>query len=305
MSGQVLAWILFHVFVAVMLYLDLACFHKQCHEIRIREAVGWSAFWVILALIFCAGVWKFEGPQKGMQFLTGYLLEKSLSVDNLFVFLLIFSYFKVPAAYQHKVLFWGILGALGMRALFIFSGVALIQRFEWIMYVFGAFLVYSGFKLFFESEKEVEPEKNPVVRAFKRIMPITQTYEADRLFVRRDNRWWATPLLVVLLVIETTDVIFAVDSIPAVLSVSTDPFIVYTSNIFAILGLRSLYFALAGVMKLFRYLHYGLGAILIFVGIKMLGSHYCHVSTGISLGIIGGMLMFSVVLSIILVPRQP
>ena len=299
MSGQTIAWILFHVFVAAMLYLDLACFHKESHEIRIREAVGWSVFWIALALIFCAGVWRIEGPQRGMQFLSGYLLEKSLSVDNLFVFLLIFSYFKVPAAYQHKVLFWGIFGALGMRALFIFSGVALIQRFEGILYIFGGFLVYSGFKLFFESDKEVEPEKNPAVLAVRKLLPVTSDYEKDRLFVRRDQKLWATPLFVVLLVIETTDILFAIDSIPAVLAISRDPFIVYTSNIFAILGLRALYFALAGVMKLFHYLHYGLGAILIFVGVKMLASHYFQISTGVSLAIIGGVLIFSVILSIL------
>src|SRR3989338_1536725 len=188
MSGQTIAWILFHVFIVIMLYLDLACFHKECHVIRIREAVGWSIFWIELALIFCAGVWWIEGASQGMQFLSGYLLEKYLSVDNLFVFLLIFSYFKVPGEYQHKVLFWGIIGALFMRAVFIFSGVALIELFGWIMYVFGGFLIFSGFKLFFETEKEVDPEKNPAVRAVRKIMPVTSGYEKDHLFVRRDKR---------------------------------------------------------------------------------------------------------------------
>ncbi len=294
----IIAWGIFNVFVLGMLYLDLVFLHKKSHEIGFREAMGWSFLWVSLALLFCAGVWRFRGPQLGMQFLSGYLLEESLSVDNLFVFLLIFSYFKVPALYQHKVLFWGILGALVLRAVFIFSGVALIHRFEWMIYLFGVFLVYTGFKLFSENEKEIEPDKNPVVTLLRRIMPVTPSYEGERMFVRRENRSWATPLFVVLLVIETTDIIFAIDSIPAVLSVSTDPFIVYTSNIFAILGLRSLYFVLAGVMKFFHYLHYGLGAILIFVGIKMSLSHFVHIPVGISLGIIGGVLMFSVILSI-------
>ncbi len=295
-----MAWIFFHLFVFAMLYVDLACLHKNCHEVRWREALGWSFFWIALALVFCAGVWKIEGPSRGMQFLSGYLLEESLSVDNLFVFLLIFSYFKVPAQYQHKVLFWGIIGALVMRAVFIFTGVALIRRFEWTIYLFGAFLVFTGFKLFTDDEKEIEPDKNPVVLLLRRFMPVSPAYEGERLFVRRENRWWATPLFVVLLVIETSDIIFAIDSIPAVLSVSTDPFIVYTSNIFAILGLRSLYFALAGAMRFFHYLHYGLGAILIFVGVKMLISHFVHIPIGISLGVIGGVLMFSAILSIII-----
>lgn len=299
-----IAWGLFNVFVVAMLYLDLTCFHKACHEIKLREALGWTAFWIALALIFNAGVWRFMGAKPGMQFLTGYLLEKSLSVDNLFVILLIFSYFKVSPAHQHKVLFWGILGALVMRAIFIFCGVALIRRFEWIIYIFGALLVFSGIKLFFEKEKEILPEKNITIRIFRKLMPVTSGYEGERFVVRRDGRLWATPLLVVLAVVETTDIIFAIDSIPAILSISTDPFIVYTSNVFAILGLRSLFFALAGVMKLFHYLHYGLGAILIFVGIKMGISHFVHIPVGASLGVIGGTLLFSILMSVILVKKE-
>lgn len=291
---------LFNVFVVLMLFVDLKWLHRENRPMRLGEALGWTAFWVGMAMAFCVGVWNFQGAEKGMQFLAGYILEESLSVDNLFVFLLVFSYFKVPAHAQHKVLFWGILGALFFRAIFIFAGVAIIHRFEWIMYIFGAFLIYSGTKLFFEQEKDVHPEHNPVVKIFRRIMPVTPDYEGENFFVRRAQRLWATPLFVVLLVIETTDIIFAVDSIPAVLSVSKDPFIIYTSNIFAILGLRSLFFALSSVMRLFHYLHYGLGAILVFVGIKMGISHFIHIPISVSLLIIGGILMFSVILSIII-----
>lgn len=295
-----IAWGIFNAFIITMLWIDLKVLHKDNRPMRLREALGWVAFWVSLAMIFCAGVWIVQGREMGMQFLAGYLIEESLSVDNLFVFLLVFSYFRVPEHAQHKVLFWGILGALVLRAIFIFAGVALIHRFEWIIYIFGAFLVYTGFKLFFEKDKEVHPEHNPVVKVFRRLMPVTSDYEGENFFVRRDGRLWATPLFVVVLVIESTDVIFAIDSIPAVLSVSKDPFIIYTSNIFAILGLRSLFFALSSVMRLFHYLHYGLGAILIFVGVKMSISHYVHIPIGVSLGIIGSVLMFSVIISIIL-----
>lgn len=291
---------LFNIFVVVMLFVDLKWLHRENRPMRLGEALGWTAFWVALALVFCGGVWKFQGAEKGMQFLAGYLLEESLSVDNLFVFLLVFSYFKVPAHAQHKVLFWGILGALFLRAIFIFAGVALIHRFEWIMYLFGAFLIYSGSKLFFEQEKDVHPEHNPVVKFFRRLMPVTSDYEGENFFVQRNLRLWATPLFIVLIVIETTDILFAIDSIPAVLSVSNDPFVIYTSNIFAILGLRSLFFALSSIMKLFHYLHYGLGAILIFVGVKMGISHFIYIPISISLLIIGGILMFSVILSIII-----
>jgi len=299
-QAEWIAFGIFNVFVIVMMYVDLKWLHRENRPMRLREALGWTAFWVGLAMIFCVGVWKIQGRELGMQFLAGYLLEESLSVDNLFVFLLVFSYFKVPAHAQHKVLFWGILGALVLRAIFIFAGVALIHRFEWIIYIFGAFLVYTGFKLFFDDEKEIHPEHNPVVKFFRRLMPVTANYEGENFFVKRDGRWWATPLFVVVLVIETTDVIFAIDSIPAVLSISSDPFIIYTSNIFAILGLRSLFFALSSVMKLFHYLHYGLGAILVFVGVKMGISHFVHIPINVSLSIIGGILMFSVILSIII-----
>jgi tellurite resistance protein TerC len=251
-------------------------------------------------LLFNAGLYYWLGPQKALEFLTGYLIEKSLSVDNIFVFLLVFSYFKVPAQHQHKVLFWGVVGALLMRALFIALGVALIQRFHWIIYVFGAFLVFSGIKLAIEKDKEIRPEKNPILRLFHRLMPVTQTYEEGRFFVERSGRRVATPLFIVLLVVETTDVIFAVDSIPAIMSISLDPFIIYTSNVFAILGLRALYFALAGMMQSFHYLHYGLSAILVFVGLKMLLLDLYKMPVGVALGVVGAILAVSVVLSMLL-----
>lgn len=291
-------WVLFNVFVVAMLVLDLTVFHRKSHVIQVKEALLWSAFWISLALIFNVGVYFVHGPVKAMQFLTGYLLEESLSVDNLFVILLIFTYFKVPALYQHNVLFWGILGAQIMRAIFIFSGVALLHHFHWIIYVFGVFLIYTAFKLIFEKEKEVDPEKNVMLKLFRRVMPVTNTYHENKFFVRQNNKLYATPLFVVLLVVETTDLIFAVDSIPAILAITTDTFIVYTSNIFAILGLRALYFALAGLMGMFRYLHYGLGAILAFVGVKMLIADFYKIPIGIALGFIVGTLALTIFVSL-------
>jgi tellurite resistance protein TerC len=249
--------------------------------------------WVALAAIFAVVVYFWHGRTPSLEFVTGYVIELSLSVDNLFVFLLIFRYFQVPPGHQHKVLFWGILGALIMRAIFIAAGVGLIQRFHWIVYVFGAFLVYSGFKLFRQGEAEIHPEKNPVLRLFRRLVPVTKDYEGDKFLVRRPVLF-ATPLLVVLVVVETTDLLFAVDSIPAILSITRDAFIVYTSNVFAILGLRSMYFALAGMMEMFRYLHYGLSLILMLVGAKMLLSHYFEIPTGIALSAVAGILILSV-----------
>ena len=290
---------LFCVFVFIMLFLDLKVFHRNSHSINVKEALLWSAFWIILALLFNFGVYHFKGHEDGLNFLAGYLLEKSLSVDNLFVFLLIFSYFKVDDKYQHKVLFWGILGALLMRALFIACGVTLMHHFHPIIYIFGAFLVFTGFKLIFEKEKEVHPEKNPVIKLFKRFFPVTHDYVDGKFVVKRDGRLMATPLLVVLVIIETTDIVFAIDSIPAILSITHDPFVVFTSNVFAILGLRALYFALAGLMKLFEYLHYGLGAILAFVGVKMLIADIYKVPIGVALGVIAGILALSILFSIL------
>lgn len=269
MIDNIWLWIIFNAFILLMLLIDLGVFHRDNRVISIREALGWTAVWIALALVFNAGLWYYMGTETALKFLTGYLIEKSLSMDNVFVFLLIFTYFRVPAEYQHKVLFWGILGALIFRAIFIFAGVALISKFHWIIYVFGVFLIYTGFKMMWEKDKEIHPKKNPILRLFGRFMPISKHYHGDRFFVRRRNYIVATPLFVVLIVIETTDIIFAVDSIPAIMAITLDPFIIYSANAFAILGLRALYFALAGVMRLFHYLHYGLSIILIFVGFKM------------------------------------
>lgn len=282
-----------------MLALDLGVFHRKPHEIKFKEALAWTIVWITLALAFNALVYHWWGSQVGLQFLTGYLIEKSLSVDNVFIFLLIFTYFKVPSKYQHEVLFWGIIGALIFRAVFIATGIALLEHFHWLIYVFGAFLVFTGFKLALEKDKEIHPERNLVLRLFRRIMPVTEQHEGGKFFARRDNRIWATPLFVVLLVVETTDIIFAVDSIPAILAITKDPFIVYTSNVFAILGLRALYFVLAGVMRLFHHLHYGLAAILGFVGIKMMLSDIYKIPIGISLGVIAGAVAFSVIASLL------
>jgi tellurite resistance protein TerC len=292
------AWVGFNAVVVVLLVLDLVVFHRHSHVIKVKEALLWSAFWIALALVFNVGLYFTMDADHALKFFTGYVLEKSLSVDNLFVFLLIFSYFKVPAQYQHNVLFWGILGALVMRAIFIFCGVALLHHFHWVIYVFGAFLVFTGFKLVFEKEKEVDPSKNPVLKLFRRFMPVTAGYEGDRFFVRHAGRLHATPLFIVLLVVETTDVVFAVDSIPAILAITTDSFIVYTSNVFAILGLRALYFALAGLMGMFRYLHYGLGAILAFVGVKMLIADFYKIPIGLALGVIAGILALTILVSL-------
>ncbi len=305
MTSQLWLWIGFGVFVLAMLALDLGVFHRKSHTVGMKEALTWSGVWIALALLFNAGIWYWRGPDQGLTFLTGYVVELSLSVDNLFVFLLIFAYFKVPAQYQHKVLFWGILGALVMRAVFIGAGIALIQKFHWIIYVFGAILVISGLKMAFEKDKEVHPEKNPVLRLFRRFMPVTGEYHGGDFFVKRGQLWAATPLFIVLLMLETTDLVFAVDSVPAVLAITTDPFIVYTSNVFAILGLRSMFFALAGVMKLFAYLHYGLAAVLVFVGAKMLLADFYKIPTLASLLVIVGLLGVAVVASLLHAARRP
>ena len=294
MTQEPWLWIGFNAFIVGMLVLDLTVFHKKPHEVKFKEAAGWSVFWIALALVFNAGLWFLRGPQVGLEFLTGYLIEKSLSVDNLFVFLLVFSYFAVPAKHQHGVLFWGILGALVLRFFFIFAGIELLERFHWLIYVFGAVLVVSGVKLWQEKEKKIEPEKNPLVRLFRRMMPVTTEYHGGKFFVRQAGKLVATPLFVVLLVVETTDVIFAVDSIPAILAITRDPFIVYSSNAFAILGLRALYFALSGVMQMFHHLHYGLSAILVFIGGKMIVSEFVKVPTVASLAVVAAILAVSI-----------
>ena len=295
---------LFNAFVLAMLALDLGVVHRQKHEIKFKEAVAWSAVWIGLALAFAAMVAYRRGPGTALQFLTGYIIEESLSVDNLFVFLLIFSWFAVPTRLQHGVLFWGILGAMVLRLLFIVAGVALIERFEWVIYLFGGILVYSGVKMALEKEKKINPDQNPVLKLFRKLMPVTTEYEGSKFFVRRDGRTFATPLLLVLLVVETTDLIFAVDSIPAVLAITRDRFIVYTSNVFAILGLRAMFFALKGAMDLFHHLHYGLSAILVFVGAKMILGHFVEIPIGIALGVVASILAFSVIASLVW-PKVP
>ena len=302
------AWILFYVLVLVMLVIDLKSFgRKGQHEVNVSEALKMTAVWIGVSLIFCGGIWLYEGDEKAMEFLAGYLIEKSLSMDNLFVFLMLFSFFGIQRKYQHEVLFWGIFGALVLRSIFIFAGTAIINQFEWILGVFGAFLIYTGIKMFSHQDDEnVDPSKNIFVKLFKKFFPVTDQMHDDKFFVIENGRRLATPLFIALLVIETTDVAFAVDSIPAVFSVSRDPFIVLTSNVFAILGLRALYFALAAVAKYFTYLKYGLGIILSFVGIKMLLEVIwdIEVPTPISLVFIFGILVLSMGLSYIISNHQ-
>jgi len=291
-------WILFNLFVVAMLALDLGVLNLRSHRVSFREALAWSGVWIALAAAFAVLVLFWHGRAEALQFVTGYVIELSLSVDNLFVFLVIFRYFKVPDQYQHKVLFWGILGALVMRGAFILAGVGLIRRFSWITYAFGALLVYSGLKLLRQGETEAHPERSPVLRLFRRVFPVTEEYVGGQFFTQRDRRY-ATPLLLVLLVVETSDILFAVDSIPAVLAITLNAFIVYTSNVFAILGLRSMYFALAGMMDLFHYLHYGLSVVLILIGLKMLGSHYVYIPTGWTLTVVLFVLGFSILASLL------
>jgi len=306
-------WVGFIAFIIIMLMLDLGIFHKKNHAVKIREAVYWSIFWIGLALLFNAGIYYVLGKEKAFEFFTAYILEKSLSVDNLFVFILIFSYFQIDPKYQHKILFWGILGALVMRAAFIFAGVALITKFSWIMYVFGIFLLYTGIHMLFEKkEKEdFDPNKNLIIKWFKKIMPVTYENPHAKFFVKINGKHYATTFFITLLFLEVSDLIFAVDSIPAVLSVSKDTFIVFTSNIFAILGLRSLYFALSGIMQYFYYLKYALAGILSFIGAKMCLNEFSaefgyafHISNYVSLGIILGLLSVSIILSIIVKKQQ-
>ena len=298
-------WIGFSLLVLAVLALDLGVFHRKAHAVGFKEALSWTGVWVTLAVLFGAGVWHWAGPQKGLEFFTGYLIEYSLSADNVFVFVLIFSYFAVPPPWQHKVLFWGVLGALVMRLVMIGLGVALISRFGWILYVFGAFLLFTGFKMVFGKQEEIHPERNPVVRWFRKLVPVTAGYHGDRFVVRVDGRRMATPLLVVLVCVEVSDLVFAVDSIPAIFAVTLDPFIVYTSNVFAILGLRSLYFVLAGMVDKFHYLKTGLGVVLAFVGVKMLLAHTAYkIDTLAALGVVAGVLAVTIVASLLRQPRQ-
>ncbi len=292
-------WILFAIFIIAMLALDLGIINRKAHVIKMKEALLWTSFWVMLAIAFGAGVYYFYGHIKAIEFFTAYLIEYSLSIDNLFVFMLIFRYFGVPHAYEHKTLFWGILLALITRAIFIFAGVALINTFSWVMYIFGAFLIYTGVKMALNKQTEVHPDKNIALKLLRYFMPVSKQFSSSNFFIVKRGVRFATPMLVVLLALETTDILFAVDSIPAVLAISKDPFIIYTSNVFAILGLRSLFFAIYGLMKLFHLLHYGLAAILTFVGVKMLIEDFFHVPVTASLVVIAAILAVSIVSSII------
>jgi tellurite resistance protein TerC len=309
MDAPIWLWIGFNVFVLAMLALDLGVFHRKAHAVSGREALIWSIVWISLSLVFNAVIYfywhrmvpdsAYTNSEAALAFLTGYLIEKSLSVDNIFVFILIFSFFAVPSAYQHRVLFWGILGALIMRGTLIFIGAALLEQFHWIIYVFGAFLVFTGIRMALSnSEENVQPDKNPVVKFFRRFMPVTENFERDQFFVRRAGRLLATPLFLILLVVESTDLVFAVDSIPAIFAVTRDPFIVYTSNVFAILGLRALYFLLANVMDKFQYLKVGLSAVLVFIGVKMVIDGFYHIPIGISLGVVASILTISILASL-------
>ena len=300
MQNTPLFWIVFNVFVIGLLLLDLLVFNRKAHAIGLREALGWSAFWVALSLGFNYLVYHTMGREAGLQWLTGYLVEKALSVDNLFVFLLIFNYFKVPAEFQHRILFWGVLGALVLRAVFILVGGALLAKFHFLIYILGAFLVYTGVRMGLSGDgPEIDPENNPIVRFLSRHLPITRQMDGGKFFVRRDGVRFATPLFVVLVMVETTDVVFAADSIPAILAITRDTFIVFTSNVFALLGLRAMYFALASMMRLFHYLHYGLSLILIFIGAKILLESIYPIPMPIALGVVGGLLLLSVLASLV------
>ncbi len=308
MNDTTILWASFNVFVLAMLALDLGVFHRKTHEVNVKEALTWTGIWITLAMFFNLFVYYYFDKTTAIEFFTGYVIEKSLSVDNIFVMIMIFSYFKVPSAYQHKVLFWGILGALVMRVIFILSGIELIERFHWLIYIFGGFLVVTGIRMLTGPDAQVEPEKNPLIKIARRMFRFTEGFEGDRFFIRRDGVLWATPLFLVVIMIEFTDLIFAVDSIPAILSISNDSFIVYTSNVFAILGLRSLYFALAGIEKYFQYLKFGLAAILVFVGIKMSTADLWYIPVEISLIVIVFILTLAMIASVVVkndkLPRE-
>jgi TerC family integral membrane protein len=308
MDAPIWLWIGFNVFVLAMLALDLGVFHRKAHAVSGKEALIWSLVWISLSLVFNAVIYfywdrmmpdsTYTNREAALAFLTGYLIEKSLSVDNIFIFILIFSFFAVPAAYQHRILFWGILGALIMRGTLIAIGAALLAQFHWIMYLFGAFLIFTGIRMAWQREENIQPDQNPVVKFFRRLMPVTENFERDTFFVRRAGKLMATPLFLILLVVESTDLIFAVDSIPAIFAVTQDPFIVYTSNVFAILGLRALYFLLANVMDKFQYLKFGLSAVLIFIGVKMVIVDFYKIPIGISLAVVASILTVSILVSL-------
>ena len=303
LGNKILLWGGFNLLVIVLLAIDLGVFHRKDHAISVKEGLVWSVIWIVVALLFNLLVYFWKGPEVALQFLTGYLIERALSIDNIFVFLVIFAYFKVASQYQYRVLFWGILGALILRGFFIAVGTLLIVKFHWILLVFGIFLIITAIKLAFGKDKEMEPEKNPLLKIVRRFLPITNNYEGNHFFIKKNKRLWGTPLFVVLIVVETTDLVFALDSIPAIFAITVDPFIVYTSNVFAILGLRALYFAVAGLMEIFYYLKYALSAILAFVGFKMLIADFFKISSVAALIVIAAMLLIAILASI-LFPRK-
>lgn len=305
MSESAILWTAFNVFVLAMLALDLGVFHRKSHEITIKEALTWTGVWITLSMLFNIFIYYHFDKEKAIEFFTGYIIEKSLSIDNIFVIIMIFSYFQVPKSYQHKVLFWGILGALVMRVIFIISGIELIHRFHWLIYIFGGFLIITGIRMVTSGDSKIDPEKNIVIRLAKMTFPVTPAFQGDNFFVKLEGRIWVTPLFLVVILIEFTDLIFAVDSIPAILAISEDPFIVYTSNVFAILGLRSLYFALSGIEKYFHYLKYGLSAILVFVGFKMCITDFYKIPVEVSLIVIVFLLALSMLASVIYPKKEP
>jgi tellurite resistance protein TerC len=291
-------WAGFIGFVFLLLAVDLGVFHKKSHTVSFKESIIWSAVWIALAMVFSLVILQWRGEADFMLFITGYVIEKSLSVDNLFVFLLIFSYFKTPNQYQHKILFYGILGALIMRAIFIGAGIAIIQQFSWVIYIFGGFLIFTGLKMLKPNEEEADLENNFVLKLTKKIIPSTEKMDSNHFFTKVNGKWLATPLFITLIFVEFSDVVFAIDSIPAIIGITTDPFLVFTSNVFAILGLRSLYFALKGFSDMFHYLKYGLAVILVFIGTKMCISHFYHVPVWVTMMVIFGVLIISMVVSL-------
>jgi tellurite resistance protein TerC len=299
MANSTILWISFNAFVLLMLAVDLGIFHRKSHEVTIKEALSWTGVWITLAMLFNIFIYYYFEKDKAIEFFTGYLIEKSLSVDNIFVIIMIFSYFNVPKSYQHKVLFWGILGALVMRAIFIFAGIELIHKFHWLIYIFGGFLIFTGVRMVTAGDTKLDLEQNPVVKFVRRIVRITPSFHEDNFFTKINGVWWATPLFLVVMMIEATDLIFAVDSIPAILAISEDPFIVYTSNVFAILGLRSMYFALAGIEQYFKYLKYGLALILVFVGTKMCIVDFVKIPVEVSLIVIVFVLGIAMIASLV------
>ncbi|AGG05819.1 MULTISPECIES: TerC family protein [Dehalococcoides] len=297
-------WVIFAVMVLCMMALDLGVFHRRAHEVKTKEALVWSGVWIALALIFGGLVYSSLGSETGLNYLSGYIIELSLSVDNLFVFIMIFSYFCIKREYQHKVLFWGILGAIIMRAVFIAAGITLIENLSWVLYIFGVFLIYTGIKMVKDQNKEIHPDKNPLVNFVCRILPMTNKLHGDHFFIKENGRKLATPLILVLVSIEAMDLVFAVDSIPAVMAITLDPFIIFTSNIFAVMGLRAMYMALSGVIQKLHYLHYGLAAILAFLGIKMLISDFFHMPVTASLGVVAVILAISIAASLLKPPKE-